>query len=84
MNDLWATPTLIEFFRCECNKGYAGSGKTGDCRNFDECGEEVHNCDINADCIDREGTDNNLFIVALISYIERASHSESVSSRQKR
>ena len=50
---------LSHSIRCECNNGYAGSGKAGECENFDECSEEVHNCDNNAVCIDREGTFDN-------------------------
>jgi hypothetical protein len=40
--------------RCVCRAGYRGDGAT--CRDVDECGEGLARCDVNADCINGQGS----------------------------
>ncbi|CBY33706.1 unnamed protein product [Oikopleura dioica] len=41
-------------FKCECLKGYYGTGET--CCDTDECGDELDECDENAICRNTEGS----------------------------
>ena len=41
-------------FECKCKTGYDGDGFT--CNDFDECENNMHSCDIHADCKNTIGT----------------------------
>ncbi|CAK8678007.1 unnamed protein product [Clavelina lepadiformis] len=43
-------------FRCECNSGYSGDGKSGNCEDINECDTNSHNCDGNSTCINEQGS----------------------------
>ena len=41
-------------FECKCKSGYDGDGLT--CSDFDECANNMHDCDVHADCKNTIGT----------------------------
>ncbi len=49
----WITASRASCFPAP---GWSGSGRTGFCFNVLECTNGGHNCDVNADCVDTEGS----------------------------
>ena len=45
-------------FACDCGTGYTGDGRaTGDgCADIDECDDGSNECDVSAECVNRDGT----------------------------
>ena len=50
----------IGTYKCECHKGYGGSGFKDDCHNIDECKTRTHDCNNkghdNTKCVDNDGS----------------------------
>jgi len=41
-------------YECTCNEGYKGTGE--DCKDVDECNEDLDNCSMNATCTNQDGS----------------------------